>query len=147
MDVVFFQRLDFIKESKCRNFIQILNIRNNHCIEISNISCDDSNQVVVYDSLKNSLNKDSLLFINKIVNKLIDCISHLFVANVLLQDGLDDCKLFALMFATDSCFFLVYKWKYSSAGWVQESSFEVFLRWKNFSLFWERIMTLIGLMQ
>lgn len=90
-------------KSPSSSFVQILHVRKNHWLTVSNLHCDN-NTVKVYDSLNSRL---------EISNKfgcqlaaLLNCSSQIKVevVKVQQQEGYSDCGLFAVSFATSLCF-------------------------------------------
>lgn len=84
-----------------REFVQILNVQNNHWILISTVGCPPST-INVYDSMHLSLSPR----LKKLVADLMQSPSEKIVIryrDVQWQSGGSDCGLFALAFATSLC--------------------------------------------
>lgn len=82
-------------------FIQVLNVSENHWLTISNIGCD-SFSVKVYDSLGGRLPHIS----RKVVANILQCKKQCIIVmheDVQKQHGGNDCGVFALAFATSLC--------------------------------------------
>ena len=103
-------------------FVQILNIRKNHWITLSNVFCESSEvkapsgklirptaYAKSYDSLPSLSEKGNdisyLLNVDKCVCELMKPHGTVEIAieNVQQQNGCNDCRLFALVFATALC--------------------------------------------
>ena len=84
-------------------FVQILHIRNNHWITVSNIRCCEPARIQVFDSM---LNKD---LPSQAISQIaaIMCVKdpNIFLEFVPVQqqDGDSDCGVFAIAFATSLC--------------------------------------------
>ena len=88
-------------EPQTHEFVQIVNVHNNHWIVLSTIACQPSS-IKVYDSLNGYLPRSiktlvcNLLMTKEKFIKVIYC-------NVQYQVGKNDCGLFAIAFATSLC--------------------------------------------
>lgn len=85
------------------SFVQILHVRNNHWLTVSNFHCDNDS-VKVYDSLNSSLEISDKLACQ--LAALLNCSTQIKVefVKVQQQEGYSDCGLFAIAFATSLCF-------------------------------------------
>lgn len=85
-------------------FVQILNVTNNHWIALSTVGCEVST-IKVFDSSgmgRSKLPNHTL----KVIARLMQCNERSFTiefADVQQQEGGDDCGLFALAFITTIC--------------------------------------------
>ena len=100
------------------DFVQILNVHNNHWITLSNISCP-KDTITVYDSLYDDISpsyKSKLL--KQIVYMLFPKSKHVTLqwADVQKQRGLNDCGLFAIAIATSLCYGILPQ----GCVWMQE---------------------------
>ena len=77
------------------NYIQVYHCRSNHWITVSTMGCKDG-EVSVYDSLYTEL--DSVTKNN--IEKMFDPSVKILLPAVQKQNGVKDCGLFALAFAT-----------------------------------------------
>ena len=83
-------------------FIQVLCIRQNHWICISNMGCQHST-VKVYDSLHGRLDDHTKKIVADVMQCTDECIQILY-PDVQDQSGASDCGLFAVAFATSLCY-------------------------------------------
>lgn len=84
-------------------FVQILNVRTNHWITVSNVDCGP-NTIKVYDSMCGLQYNDKF---NCQVAALLDCTSDSITvvnASIKQQEGSYDCGLFSIACATSLCF-------------------------------------------
>ena len=79
-------------------FIQIMNTGKHHWVTVSNINCNDE-EIHVYDCASGSPTSSLLNQISSIVCTPKDIIKLTYV-DVQMQQGCDDCGLFAIAFAT-----------------------------------------------
>ena len=79
-------------------FIQIMNTGKHHWVTVSNINCNDE-EIHVYDCVSGSPTSSLLNQIASIVCTPKDIIKLTYV-DVQMQQGCDDCGLFAIAFAT-----------------------------------------------
>ncbi|KAL5501981.1 hypothetical protein EMCRGX_G008666 [Ephydatia muelleri] len=79
-------------------FIQIMNTGKHHWVTVSNINCNDE-EIHVYDCASGSPTSSLLNQIASIVCTPKDIIKRTYV-DVQMQQGCDDCGLFAIAFAT-----------------------------------------------
>ena len=82
-------------------FVQILNVGNNHCITVSTIGCTPSS-IKVYDSLHGKLSTRT----KKIIAELMmtqDKAILVYYPGVQWLSGVNDCRLFTVAFATSLC--------------------------------------------
>ena len=77
-------------------FIQIMNMGKHHWVTVSNINCNDE-EIHVYDCASGSPTSSLLNQIASIVCTLKDLIKLTYI-DVQMQQGCDDCGLFAIAF-------------------------------------------------
>ena len=83
-----------------QNAIQIIHVQGNHWIKISTINCEEG-EVGVYDSLYNSIDKNTHDFMNHLVPGL-----HITLKECQKQDSIIDCGLFSIAINTSLAFSL-----------------------------------------
>ena len=83
-----------------KNAIQIIHVQGNHWITISTINCEEG-EVGVYDSLYNSIDKNTHELINHLVPGL-----HITLKECQKQEGIVDCGLFSIAISTSLAFSL-----------------------------------------
>ncbi len=78
------------------NYVQIYHCRSNHWIAVSTLGCKDG-EINVYDSIYTRIDSDTKC---KIEDTFPDSAITIVLPPVQQQDGVKDCGLFALAFAT-----------------------------------------------
>ena len=91
----------FAMEPQTGEFVQILNINDNHWIAVSTIGCQPST-LNVYDSLHGYLPKHEQKVVADIMMSPYPTIQVNYIG-VQWQSGISDCGLFALAFTTALC--------------------------------------------
>lgn len=80
--------------------LQVIHSRGNHWIVASNVHQQEPNKVIVYDSLYDSIDDRTQV----IIHELFGASTKHHLAKVHKQQGVRDCGLFAIAFATAICF-------------------------------------------
>ena len=83
-----------------RYYTQIIDLRSNDWIDASNVHLEESDKVMVYDSLYDSTDDRTQVIIHELFGVSI---KH-NVAKVHKQQGIQECGLFAIAFTTVICF-------------------------------------------
>ena len=78
----------------------MIHSRGNHWIVVSNVHQEESNKVMVYDSLYDSVDDRTQV----IIHELFRVSAKHALTKVYKQKGVRDCGLFAIAFATAICF-------------------------------------------
>jgi Ulp1 family protease len=98
------QKLAFAVHSNGAKFIQILNVKRNHWIMVTSITCETPNELkIIYDSLPSP---DVPFKTQKQIASLFLCSCdkiNLIFPDLQKQEGTSDCGLFSLAFATSVC--------------------------------------------
>ena len=81
--------------------MQIIHSRGNHWIVASSLGCSD-NQVNVFDSLYTSVDEDTKSVIFNLFE--FEGEPKLNIINIQVQDGVDDCEIFAIAYITALAF-------------------------------------------